>query len=120
MLDDDEVIARSAHARLAAIGEPFLVSYYQSPAMAQTLCRIAGDGFDLIVIENSFMARFLGDLLAAIRGHAFIAERWLRPRPILSLCQEGYASAGSRQRGPSCLGSLTQRSTGKASIFAPG
>ncbi len=64
MLKGDGIASQSAFAQMSATEEPFLVSYYQSPAMAETLRRVTGDGFDLIVIENTFMARFLPDLPA--------------------------------------------------------
>jgi glycosyltransferase involved in cell wall biosynthesis len=67
MVFGDQGASQAAYAQLAAdTEEPFLVSYYQSQAMGETLRRVAGASFDLIVIENSFMARFLGDLPAAI------------------------------------------------------
>jgi hypothetical protein len=67
MVFGEEVASQAAYAHLSAeTEEPFLVSYYQSAAMGETLRRVAGAGFDLIVIENSFMARFLRDLPAEI------------------------------------------------------
>jgi hypothetical protein len=53
-------------------------------------------------------------------GHADTAERKRRPHPCWRACGAGYAPTGSRQRDPSCLGSLTQGLTGKASIRSPG
>jgi glycosyltransferase involved in cell wall biosynthesis len=48
-----------AHAELARTGEPFLVGYYQSAAMEEALRRVTRDPFDLVILENTFMARFL-------------------------------------------------------------
>ena len=39
--------------------EPWIVSYYDSPAMAHSLAHLALKHFDLILIEHSFMGRFL-------------------------------------------------------------
>jgi len=60
MLGEDATAARSAFAKLThETDEPFLVGFYQSAAMEQALERVTRTAFDLIVIENTFMARFL-------------------------------------------------------------
>jgi glycosyltransferase involved in cell wall biosynthesis len=59
-------VSRRAHAELARTGEPFLVSYYQSADMEEALRRVTRDPFDLIILENSFMARFLPALPPAV------------------------------------------------------
>lgn len=40
-------------------GEPWFVSCYDCPAMERTLRELSPESFDLILIEHSFMARFL-------------------------------------------------------------
>jgi glycosyltransferase involved in cell wall biosynthesis len=83
MYGEDEQSARRAWERLAGeTDEPFFVSYYQSPAMEAVLARAARDGFDLILIENTFMARYLPVLPAATpkvldlhNVHALMARR---------------------------------------------
>src|SRR5213594_4239638 len=46
--------------------EPWFVSYYDSPAMDDALSAVRLRSFDLILIENSFMARFLPSLPPAV------------------------------------------------------
>jgi polysaccharide biosynthesis protein PslH len=47
-----EILASPTH-------EPWLVSCFESPRMEQTLREVARDTFDLILIEHTYMARFL-------------------------------------------------------------
>jgi glycosyltransferase involved in cell wall biosynthesis len=66
MLYGQPEVSQRAHAELARTREPFLVSYYESADMEGTLRRVTREPFDLIVLENSFMARFLPALPPAV------------------------------------------------------
>jgi glycosyltransferase involved in cell wall biosynthesis len=67
MTNEEEEVAQAAFQKLATqTDEPFLVSYFDSPAMEQTLRDVARELFDLIVFENTFMARFLPALPADV------------------------------------------------------
>ncbi len=46
------------------IDEPWAVSYYDSPAMSQTLRRMSDREFDLVLIKDSIIGRYLSDLPA--------------------------------------------------------
>jgi glycosyltransferase involved in cell wall biosynthesis len=60
MTQGEEDVARTAFLKLATeTDEPFLVSYFDSLAMEQTLRDVAREPFDWIIFENTFMARFL-------------------------------------------------------------
>jgi glycosyltransferase involved in cell wall biosynthesis len=62
----DPAISQRAYDELAwRCPEPWLVSYYDSPAMSATVAAVAARGFDVILIEGTAMGRFLPDLPAA-------------------------------------------------------
>ena len=60
MHGDNSAASRAAYRYLACeCSEPWFVSYYDSPAMAEVLWSLKPRSFDVILIEHSFMARFL-------------------------------------------------------------
>src|SRR6266849_9159685 len=56
-------VSQAAYRHLAyESAEPWFVSYYDSAAMERSLAELTSRSFDLILIEHSFMARFLPSL----------------------------------------------------------
>lgn len=56
----DAISSQLAYEKLASeTAEPFLVSYFESAVMEKTLRQISQDEFDLVLIEHTYMARFL-------------------------------------------------------------
>lgn len=63
----DTVISSSAYAKLMdASGEPWIASCYDSPAMETVLRRLSSQSFDVILIQQSPMGRFLDALPARV------------------------------------------------------
>ncbi len=60
-------VSQAAYRHLAyESAEPWFVSYYNSAAMESVLAELMSRSFDLILIEHSFMARFLPFLCADV------------------------------------------------------
>jgi glycosyltransferase involved in cell wall biosynthesis len=60
MYDGTPSVSQAAYRHLACeSAEPWFVSYYNSAAMESFLAELMPRSFDLILIEHSFMARFL-------------------------------------------------------------
>src|SRR6266436_3476494 len=58
-------VSQAAYRHLAyESAEPWFVSYYNSGTMERSLAELTSRSFDLILIEHSFMARFLPSLSA--------------------------------------------------------
>jgi glycosyltransferase involved in cell wall biosynthesis len=66
LADADPAVAEAAVARGCTSPEPWFASYYQSSAMAEALSRVAGEPFDLVVIEHSIMGLFRDRLPAGV------------------------------------------------------
>jgi glycosyltransferase involved in cell wall biosynthesis len=83
MGSDDPNVWRPAYEQLnSEIAEPWFVSYLQSAGMEALLGRVSREGFDLIVVHHSNMARFLPAIAPDVpkilnlhNVHALIAER---------------------------------------------
>jgi sugar transferase (PEP-CTERM/EpsH1 system associated) len=58
--------AAALHALTHETEEPFYASFYQSAAMEERLRGIGREGFDVILIEGSYMARYLDALPADV------------------------------------------------------
>jgi len=60
MYEGDPSVSQAAYRHLAyESAEPWFVSYYNSATMESLLAELMSRSFDLILIEHSFMARFL-------------------------------------------------------------
>ena len=67
MHDASSSVSLAAYRHLAyESAEPWFVSYYSSAAMESSLAALRSRSFDLILIEHSFMARFLPFLRADV------------------------------------------------------
>ncbi|MEA3187554.1 MAG: polysaccharide biosynthesis protein PslH [Chthoniobacter sp.] len=63
MQSSEKAVAASALASLtAADTDPWFVSYYHSPEMEGLVRQVAKEGFDLVILEQSYMGRFLSQL----------------------------------------------------------
>lgn len=60
MYEGGPLVSEAAYRELACeSAEPWFVSYYNSAAMKESLAELTSRMFDLILIEHTFMARFL-------------------------------------------------------------
>lgn len=59
---EDALSATALRALAYETEEPFYASFYQSAALEELLREISQDGFDVILIEGSYMARYLDAL----------------------------------------------------------
>lgn len=83
MRSSDPMVAQRAFEYLAnETDEPWFVSCYQSPRMDELLQRLGRQGFDLVLIEHTYMARFLRALPQGIpkildmhNVHTLMAQR---------------------------------------------
>jgi glycosyltransferase involved in cell wall biosynthesis len=89
MREGDEPASRSAYETLVnETAEPWFVSCVDSPVMEATLRRLAEDGFDLVWLEHTSMARFLPcfptdlpKVLDLVDVHAQMARRGAEDGP---------------------------------------